>query len=187
MWLAIGASGEHLSQLINDILDLSAIEAGKHVIRKERLNFQEIVEDCSSIISESVERKGIAYTNDMPDNLVPINADRRALKQILLNLLSNAVKFTPDGGKLALTAKASGSQLIVSIHDNGQGIPKDQVENITDPFMRGESNVYVSQEGTGLGLAIVKSLVDLHDGKLTIESEVGKGTIVTVILPLGAN
>jgi PAS domain S-box-containing protein len=181
----IGSSGEHLLQLINDLLDLSAIEAGKHTLQKERLKFEEIVGDCDSMVREGAGRKRIAYTSNVQENLPVINVDRRALKQVMLNLLSNATKFTPEGGEITLKARASKDALIIEVRDTGSGIPKERLASLTEPFVRGETDPHKSQEGTGLGLAIVKSLVELHDGELTIESEVSKGTTVTVSLPLG--
>jgi signal transduction histidine kinase len=166
-------------------LDLSAIEIGKHKIYKKSVSFQEIVEDCASIISERANQKSITYVSNTPHNLPLIQADRRALKQILLNILSNAVKFTPSGGNVTLTTTASKDALIFKVIDTGIGIPIESISDRTNPFTRGEPDPQKAQEGTGLGLAIVKSLVDLHDGKLTIESEVGVGTTVTVTLPLG--
>ncbi|MBT5109222.1 MAG: PAS domain S-box protein [Rhodospirillaceae bacterium] len=177
-------SGDHLLQLINDLLDLSAIEAGKHELHMEELNVQDIAEDCAPIMNERAGEKRITYVSNIAPDLPRVQADQRALKQILLNLLSNAVKFTPNGGAVTLTATASDGVLSIEIRDNGAGIPEAKLSTLTDPFVRGEVDPYKSQEGTGLGLAIVKSLVDLHEGDLTIESEVGVGTTVTVTLPI---
>ena len=178
-------SGEHLLLLINDILDLSAIESGKYELHKKILNFQEVLEECVPIVNERANETQIAYVSDVSPDLPPVKADRRAVKQMLLNLLSNAIKFTPKGGKVTLTATASTNAMTIEICDTGTGIPNEKLATLTDPFVRGETDPYKSQEGTGLGLAIVKSLVDLHDGGLTIESEVGVGTVVTVTMPLG--
>jgi PAS domain S-box-containing protein len=181
----IGSSGEHLLQLINDLLDLSAIEAGKHTLHKELLKFEDVVEECEPIVREGVKRKGLAYICDVQDNLPTVNADRRALKQVMLNLLSNATKFTPEGGEVRLKAMASKNTLTFEVRDTGMGIPTANLGSLTDPFVRGETDPHKAQEGTGLGLAIVKSLVELHGGNLTIESEVDVGTTVTVTLPIG--
>jgi PAS domain S-box-containing protein len=181
----IGNSGEHLLHLINDLLDLSTIEAGKHELHKESLNFQEVIQECAPIVIERAGGKQIVYVVDASPDLPPIEADRRAIKQILLNVLSNSIKFTPEGGRVTLTATASKNAITIEIRDTGTGIPNEKLATLTDPFVRGESDPYKSQEGTGLGLAIVKSLVNLHDGDLTIESEVGVGTTVTVKLPIG--
>ena len=179
----IKASSEHLLHLINNLLDLSAIEAGKHQLHKESLNIRDIVAQCNLMVTGGAARKGIDFRTDVPDDLPPIIADPRALKQILLNILSNAIKFTPEGGAITLATTASRDALIVTVRDTGTGIPAERLDDLTEPFVRGEPDPYKSQDGAGLGLAIVQSLVDLHDGDLGIESEVGKGTSVTVSLP----
>ncbi|MBT3557585.1 MAG: HAMP domain-containing histidine kinase [Rhodospirillales bacterium] len=182
----IRASGEHLLYLINDILDLSAIEAGKHSLVKESLNIKGVIKECSSLITPAVTRKDITYSIEVPENQPPLLADRRALKQILLNILSNAVKFTPEKGTVILKVKSPESLCVFEVSDTGEGIPEDKLPSLTEAFVRVETNSHETQEGTGLGLAIVKSLVDLHEGDLTIESKIGKGTTVTVSLPNGA-
>ncbi len=179
----IKASGEHLLLLINDLLDLSTIEAGKHQLHKESLNFHDIVTQCDLMVMGQAARKEITYFSEVTDGLPPITADQRALKQILLNIMTNAIKFTPKGGKISLKVTASEETLIVTIRDTGIGVPKEKLDDLTIPFVRGESDYRKAQEGAGLGLAIVKSLVELHDGELSIESEVGKGTTVSVSLP----
>jgi PAS domain S-box-containing protein len=181
----IGSAGGHLLQLINDLLDLSAIEAGKHQLNLENVDLNEIVEDCAKIVSQRACEKSIAFIRDVQDELLPIIADRRALKQILLNILSNATKFTPEGGEVTLKAFTSTNTLTVAVRDTGIGITTNKLGNLTDPFVRGEPDPHKAQEGTGLGLAITKSLVELHNGDLTIESKVGVGTTVTMTLPIG--
>ena len=119
----------------------------------------------------------------VPKGLPPLYADKRAFKQILLNLLSNAVKFTPQGGRITVSVKASKKNTTLKVADTGKGIPADKLLGLTDPFTKGEHNPYLTEEGWGLGLTITKSLVDLHDGKLDIKSKVGKGTTVTVTFP----
>lgn len=183
----IHTSSEHLLHLVNDILDLSAIEAGKQPMAKESLDVYEVIKDCSPIVVASTDRKGITYSVEVPVNSVPLYADRRALKQILLNVLSNAVKFTPEGGRVTLKATTSNDSYVFEVSDTGEGISEDKLPSLTDPFVRTETDPHKAQEGTGLGLAITKSLVDLHDGELAIESEVGKGTVVTVVLPSGVS
>ena len=181
----IHASSEHLLNLVNDILDLSAIEAGKQYLAKESLIVDDVIKDCSPMIDAAAKHKGITYAIDLPERIQPIQADRRALKQILLNILSNAVKFTPKGGRITLKATASNGHHVFEISDTGEGVPADKLPSLTDPFARAETNPHKSQEGTGLGLAIVKSLVELHDGELDLNSKLGEGMIVTVTLPSG--
>ena len=122
----------------------------------------------------------------VPKDLPPLYADRRAAKQILLNLFSNAVKFTPEGGKITVSAKASKRNTTLKIADTGKGIPAEKLPKLTDPFSRIDGNPYLAEQGWGLGLAITKSLIDLHEGKLNIESTVGKGTTVSVTFPNAA-
>ncbi|NQU62281.1 MAG: HAMP domain-containing histidine kinase, partial [Rhodospirillales bacterium] len=181
----IHSSGELLLSLVNDILDLSAIEAGKRSLAKENLSITDVVTECEKFIEEKAKSLGIDLIVEVPKDLPSLYADRRAIMQILLNLLSNAVKFTPEGGKVVLRATATNEHHTIEVSDTGTGIPDDKIATITDPFVRGETDPHQTQEGTGLGLTIVKSLVDLHDGELDIKSTVGKGTTVTVTLPNG--
>jgi len=183
----IHSSGELLLALVNDILDLSAIESGKLSLAKESLSTKDFVMECEKFIKQKAESLGIDLTTKVPSDILPLYADKRAAKQILINLLSNAVKFTPEGGKITIGVTATNGHHIIEISDTGTGIPADKIATIADPFVRGESNPHKSQEGTGLGLAIVKSLVGLHGGDFDIQSTVGKGTTVTVKLPGRAN
>ncbi len=179
----IMTSGRHLLDLINDVLDLSTIEAGAQALNAEDLDLSSIVADCSSIVAEQATRKGLNFAIDMPSDLPPLRADRRAVTQILINLLSNAVKYTAEGGDVALAVEASDGHHTIRVSDTGEGVPAAKLANLTDPFLRAENDPYKSQDGTGLGLTIVEALVDLHDGRLDIESELGDGTTVTVSVP----
>jgi len=178
----IHASGEHLLELVNDLLDISTIEAGKQSLVKEKLSTDGIIRECARIITEKARSKGIELVTKVSENLPPLYADRRAMKQILFNLLSNSIKFTPEGGRITVSAKASKRNTTLKIADTGTGIPAEKLPQLTNPFTRGEQDPHKAQEGIGLGLAITKSLVDLHDGTLDIKSKVGKGTTVTVTL-----
>jgi PAS domain S-box-containing protein len=182
----IKSSGQHLLNLINDILDLSVIESGKRHLEKEQLPLHEIIAECAPMVTEFTKQKEIVFTENISEKLPNIYADRRALKQILLNILINAAKFTPKNGEISLTATARNTDLAIEIRDTGIGISEHDIGNLGNPFVRGESNPHKSQDGAGLGLAIVKSLVAYHDGDFTIASEVGAGTTVTVTLPTGA-
>ena len=176
-------SGTHLLNLVNDILDLSAIEAGKHTLSEEEVSIHDVIDDCSPIIVEASRRKDVEYKVEMPDSLPLLFADRRSLRQILLNVLSNAVKFTPEKGSITLYVSVSKGAIAFKVSDNGRGIPSEDLHNLIDPFVRTDSDPHKPQEGTGLGLAIVSSLVGLHEGDLSIESELGTGTTVTVKFP----
>jgi two-component system cell cycle sensor histidine kinase PleC len=182
----IWASGNHLLTLVNDILNLSAIEAGKYILKKERLAVREIVDDCSRVVANLAAAKGVRYASELPEDLPWLYADRRAVKQILLNLLSNAIKFTPPGGLVSLSASASDGKISIEVRDTDIGIAASFLPSLAHPFVRGEIDPLETQDGSGLGLAIVKSLVDLHEGQLTIESRIDRGTTVTVTLPNAA-
>lgn len=179
----IHSSSEHLLNLVNDVLDLSTIEAGEITLTKEVVRVNEVITDCSRFIVGTARKKSIKYTVDVSSNFPPLHADKRALKQILINLLSNSVKYTPNGGQIALSAKVSNGHHIFEIRDDGIGISKKMLKGITEPFFRERNDPHKAQEGTGLGLAIVKSLVNMHGGKLIIHSESDEGTVVTVSLP----
>lgn len=179
----IHSSSEHLLNLVNDVLDLSTIEAGEVTLTKKVIEVEELINDCSRFIVGTARKKNIKYSVAIPHNLTPLHADERALKQILINLLSNSAKYTSNGGQIHLSVKMINGHHIFQIRDDGIGISKKRLKGVTDPFFREKSDPHKAQEGTGLGLAIVKSLVDLHDGKLTIQSEINQGTVVTVSLP----
>ena len=179
----IHASGKYLLDLVNDILDISTIEAGKKSLYKEELSVGEAVDECIKAVAGHARERRIKVSAEVPGNLPRLYADRRAIKQILLNLLTNAVKFTPAGGKVALTASASARDTVITIADTGVGIEEGHIATLVKPFERGRIDPYVSRGGVGLGLAITRSLVELHDGTLAITSQPGKGTTVTVRLP----
>ena len=183
--LDIQSSGAHLLALVNDILDLSAIESGEKTLTKEKLFIQDVITDCTHMVTGQASQRNIEFTLQAPDVSPPLHADRRAVTQILINLLSNAIKFTQEGGKVELTVNATNEQHVIEVRDTGRGIPANDIDSLTKPFVRGKINAHNTQEGSGLGLAIVKSFVDLHDGQLFIESEVGKGTVIHVVLPNG--
>jgi PAS domain S-box-containing protein len=179
----IRMSSEHLLLLINDILDLAVIESGEKPLSIQPLDVVGVIDDCSPMIYPTAERKGVACAFEIGDPSPVVHADRRAIKQILLNILANAVKFTPEGCRVWLTAFMMGGDCVFEINDTGEGVPMDKLQNLTDPYVRVDTGAMQSREGTGLGLWIVKALVDLHNGKLTIDSEVGQGTKVTVRIP----
>jgi two-component system cell cycle sensor histidine kinase PleC len=181
------SSGQHLLALINDVLDMSKIEAGKMNLRFEPLRLDELAEDAVRLVKNRAETAGLTLAIDVP--LLPdIEGDYRALKQVLLNLLSNAVKFTPRGGRITLKAEPQrdlmGERVRVSVVDTGIGISPQDLARLARPFEQIESQQSKTQQGTGLGLALSKSLVEMHGGLLEIESEPGRGTTVSFLLPL---
>ncbi|HEX4181411.1 MAG TPA: ATP-binding protein [Caulobacteraceae bacterium] len=181
------SSGQHLLALINDILDMSKIEAGKMNLRFEPLTLQDVVDDAVRLVRNRADATGLALETDLPP-LPEIEADYRAIKQVLLNLLSNALKFTPNGGKVRVTAELRrdvlGERVQVFVHDTGIGISKSDLARLAKPFEQIESQHSKTQQGTGLGLALTKSLVEMHDGALEMASEPGEGTTVSFSLPV---
>ncbi len=181
------SSGQHLLALINDILDMSKIEAGKMTLRFEPLQFVEVVEDAVRLMRNRAESAGLNMIVDLP-TLPDVDADYRALKQVLLNLISNALKFTPRGGTVTISAlletNALHDRLKVSVSDTGIGIAPDDLTRLARPFEQIETQHSKTQQGTGLGLALSKSLVEMHGGMLDMASEPGEGTVVSFAIPL---
>jgi PAS domain S-box-containing protein len=181
---AINASGGHLLELVNDVLDLSKIEAGRYVLDRRSVDLIEVIDGCLQITRETAARKSIQVTLDVPDRFPMINADVRAIKQVILNLLTNALKYTNGGGRVVITLAMKAADVSLQVADTGIGIPKEDIATLTEAFVQGRTNqAYLAHEGTGLGLAITESLVEMHGGFLAIESEVGVGTVVKVSLP----
>ena len=179
----IDSSGEHLLSLVDDLLDITSIEAGKLSLAKEELSTDEVIAECVKIVDRKALNGGINLVTNVAENMSPLYADFRATKQVILNLLSNAIKFTPKGGKIIVSAKATKENTTIKVTDTGKGIPAEKLPELTGMFIRAEDDSYKAEKGWGLGLSITKSLVDLHDGNLDIKSKVGKGTTVTVTLP----
>jgi PAS domain S-box-containing protein len=179
-------SGEHLLALINDILDISAIEAGKRSMSPEDINVRELVSDCVHNIEKLARDKGVEVLLDIPGDLPHVHADKRSLIQICYNILSNAVKFTDAGGIVQIIVSQQDDGILLQVEDSGIGISAPDLANITQPFAQVNSDPHNVREGTGLGLSIVKSLIEAHGGELEIVSDVGKGTTVSVSLPIGS-
>lgn len=174
-------SGNHLLELINDILDMAKIEAGKLTLAPRPLDPSVAIEQAVRLTKRKAEEKGLSIVVDAED-MGEIEADHRAVKQILLNLLSNAVKFT-DQGAIMVHARGNSYGLTLRVVDTGCGIPPEHLPRLARPFEQVEQELTRNTGGTGLGLALTKSLTEMHGGKLSIQSEVGRGTIVTVWLP----
>ncbi len=177
------SSGQHLLSLINDILDMSKIEAGKMQLRFEAVTIDEVVDDTLRLVRQRADKAGLKLRTHLP-TLPEIQADFRALKQILLNLLTNAVKFTPQGGTITISAAVTDDNIHLSVADTGVGIPEKALARLAKPFEQVENQFSKTKEGTGLGLALTKSLIEMHNGRMEIDSEVGKGTTIHVILPI---
>jgi two-component system cell cycle sensor histidine kinase PleC len=180
----IQRSGQLLLSLINDLLDVTKLEAGRHELIESECDLAALMKEAVGLVKVQAERGGVALSAAIDESMPPVFADERAMRQVMLNLLSNAVKFTPSGGsvRIALARNADGDPAIV-VKDTGRGIPHEEMQTLFQPFARTAEAKRASTPGTGLGLAIVKSLVELHQGAITLESRVGFGTTVTVILP----
>ncbi len=179
----IQEAGHHLLSLINDVLDMSKIEAGKFELQRQPLDIREVICDCTALIHERAKCNGVTLSEDIPSTPLYVDADRRAMKQIVLNLLSNAVKFTPQGGQVTVHARSEDNALVLSVEDTGIGIPPDHLLHLGNPFVQVRSSAGASHEGTGLGLALVRALAEVHGGNLKIESVLNRGTVVRVVIP----
>ncbi|MGE0829270.1 MAG: ATP-binding protein [Hyphomonadaceae bacterium] len=177
----IYGSGNHLLDLINDILDMAKIEAGKMQMAPRPLDPMEAIEQAVRLTRRKADEKNLQIIIDA-EGLPEIEADHRAVKQMLINLLSNAIKFT-DEGAIMLRGRTLPEGIVLRVVDTGRGIPADQLPRLARPFEQVETELSRNHSGTGLGLALTKSLAEMHGGRLTIESEVGRGTVVSIFLP----
>jgi two-component system cell cycle sensor histidine kinase PleC len=180
----IHGSGQHLLSLINDILDMAKIEAGKLTLRIEAVSLAEACQDALRLVRTRAEDGELTLLSEVPDTLPVVAADERALKQVLLNLLTNAVKFTPAGGRVRLWARPEGAGVRVGVTDSGIGIAADDLARLGKPFEQIESQHAKTTQGTGLGLALTKSLVAMQKGEFRLESEPGVGTTASFTLPV---
>ena len=180
----IHRSGTHLLELINDVLDVSAIEAGKIELREEITEPTQLVDSCIRLIQPRADRGAVKLTADIPSSLPPIEVDIRRMKQALLNLLSNAVKFTPNGGNVTASVVYRPEYgLDIVIADTGIGMSPEELEIAKQEFGQVDSSLTRKFEGTGLGLTLTQGLIDLHGGQFRLESSKGVGTVATITLP----
>src|SRR5207247_1170207 len=178
------SSGRHLLSLINDILDLSKIEAGRMELELMKFDLPSAVENALILVRERATRHGIKLERAIDERLGDFTGDERKVKQILVNLLSNSVKFTPEGGKIHVNASLNNGSVIISIADTGIGIAKEDQEAIFEEFRQVGSNYAQKREGTGLGLTLTRKFVEMHGGKIWGESELGKDATFTFTLPI---
>jgi signal transduction histidine kinase len=176
-------SGQHLLSLINEILDLSKVEAGRMELELAPFDLPLAIDNARTFVRERAVKHGITLDVDVDDRLGEYIGDERKIKQILLNLLSNAVKFTPEGGRISITANKTDNGAEVSVSDTGIGIPPAEQPTIFEEFRQVGGDYAHKKEGTGLGLTLAKKFVELHGGKIWVESEVGKGSTFTFTLP----
>jgi signal transduction histidine kinase len=179
----IHQSGKHLLSLINDILDLSKIEAGRMELELSDFHLPTAISNAVTLIRERALRHGIALGVEIDPRLGNFQADERKVKQILLNLLSNAVKFTPDGGRVDLSATLDTDKVEIAVKDTGVGISPEDQASLFEEFKQLGRDSSRKAEGTGLGLALTKRLVELHGGQILVDSALGKGSTFRVLLP----
>ena len=179
----IHEAGNHLLSLVSDILDLAKIEAGRFSCDFRLLDLKETVTACLPMIERRAAERQLRLEARLPEAPLEVEADVRGCKQILINLLSNAVKFSRPGGKVTLKLSEAGGEAMISVSDEGIGIPAELLERIGQPFEQGSNDPMLAREGTGLGLALVKALISRHNGRFTVESRESLGTTITVWLP----
>jgi two-component system cell cycle sensor histidine kinase PleC len=175
-------SGHYLLEVINDILDMSKIEAGRMKLDLETLDLSKTLAESLRVVSGRAHDKHLVLDAEIETD-IPVVADRRAVKQILINLLSNAVKFTPDGGKVVVRSRVLHDRIVLMIADTGIGIAPQSLRRLGKPFEQVEGQLTKTYQGSGLGLAIAKSLTNLHGGSMRLRSKLGTGTVVCVALP----
>ncbi|HMB24854.1 MAG TPA: ATP-binding protein, partial [Anaerolineales bacterium] len=181
----VETSGRHLLELINDILDLSKIDAGKFDIHPQTMEVNALCQSALALVRQQAAQKSISLTYEEDQAVSKFQADMRRMKQILVNLLTNAIKFTPKDGRVILRVQANAEQDLIqfSVIDNGIGIARENLKDLFQPFVQVDSSLTRQFEGTGLGLALVQKLTDLHGGSVNVESEIGKGSQFTINLP----
>jgi two-component system, cell cycle sensor histidine kinase PleC len=180
----IHSSGQHLLNIINEILDLSRIEAGRYELQEEAIDLASMADDCRHMLEMRAHAKSITLKTALETGLPRLWADERAVRQIIINLLANGIKFTPQGGEVTIKAgwTQAGGQY-VAIKDTGPGIPEEELPTVLESFGRGSMAIKTAEQGSGLGLPIVKGLVELHGGQFHLRSRLREGTEVIVIFP----
>jgi signal transduction histidine kinase len=177
-------SGQHLLDLITDILDTAKIESGKLELHPEPIDLGCAIRECADLLAMRAKDAGLAVSIQLGDCASELTADRRAVKQILLNLLSNAIKFTPPGGRISVETSLQAGCIALSVRDDGVGIPAEQIPRLGRPFEQVCVDPMLAKGGSGLGLALVQALAQKHGGAMRIASEHGAGTTVTVEFPV---
>ena len=178
-------NSEHLSNMINDVLDLTRIEADRLVLYKERVDTGKVIDDAAVAVSPLLQSKHLALQISIPEDLPEVYCDRTRIEQVVLNLMSNAARYTEEG-EVTVAVAQQDQHVLVSVADTGPGIPQEDVERIFEPFCQGTSEIWRDKGGSGLGLSISKRFVELHGGRMWVESKVGVGTTFTFDLPISA-
>lgn len=179
----IHESGQHLLNVVNDVLDMSKIEAGTFKIVKEPFDVEALITLCCDIMRHAAEQRSLSLSMEVAPDIPQLPADKRACKQMLLNVIANAIKFTDPGGWVRVSARVAGGNVELSVADNGIGIAKQDLPRLGVPFVQAKNSYDRSHDGTGLGLSVVSGLARLHGGRLALASELGEGTTATIVLP----
>jgi PAS domain S-box-containing protein len=179
----IHSSGGILLSLVEEVLDFSAIEAGKRTLDIREVNLRAVTEHCGKLLQQQATAKGVTLATAVSGAGDVFRTDERAVRQILQNLASNSLKFTPAGGKVTIGTELLRDHVVLTVRDTGKGMTEEEIVSLVEPFTKGRDSSYITEEGWGLGLSIVRSLVQLLDGDFDIESTVGEGTLVTVTIP----
>ena len=178
------ASGRHLLSLINDILDLAKIEAGRMELDLEDFDVAQAIDNAVVLVRERATRKGLTLDTRLDRNLGGMRGDQRKVKQVLLNLLSNAVKFTPEGGRVEVRAQRLDGQIEIGVADTGIGIAAEDLDAVFEEFRQVGTDYAKKHEGTGLGLTLSRKFVELHGGRIWVKSQPGHGSTFTFTLPV---
>ncbi len=183
----IKLAGDHLLEIVNDILDLSKVEAGKYDLNQTVFPLADVIHECSLMAEPERGGRDELISIEIPGNCAQLYADMQAFRQIMVNLIHNAIKYSSEGGKVFVSAhKENSGQTIITVRDNGPGIPEADLAKVIEPFGQGRNNVELSHKGTGLGLSFSKKLMELHNGDLKIDSALGQGTTITLTFPTPA-
>jgi signal transduction histidine kinase len=180
----IRAGGDHLLSLINDVLDISKVESGKEELHLEPVSLQALLQSCAATARAAGAPKELTLALEQPEPDVIFEADERKLKQVLLNVLSNATKFSPPGGRVGLSARVRGEEIMFSIEDGGPGVPAEFRDRIFEEFFRVDDRASRSQPGTGLGLAVAKRLIELHHGRIWLDASGPEGSCFCLTVPM---
>jgi signal transduction histidine kinase len=179
----IYASGRHLLEVINDILDFARAESGKLMLQESDADIGEILTSIDRLLGPRIRDAGLELNLEVPPRLSRLWCDERKLKRMLLNLITNSVKATPSGGRISVGVSEEEAGIVVAVEDTGVGIPPEDLERVLEPFVQVESALNRRHEGTGLGLALVKAMIEIHGGRIELRSRVGRGTMVRLIFP----
>jgi PAS domain S-box-containing protein len=179
----IHESGQHLLELINDILDMSKAEAGMTDLMETAVHVPDLIHITIRLLARRAESAGIGLIVDIPNSLPLLLADERRLRQIILNLVSNAIKFTDEGGQVTIATRVEETGFLITVSDTGIGMTQEELQQVMEPFVQADTRLSRKYEGSGLGLPLTKALVAAHDGTLLLDSELGRGTVVTVTFP----